>query len=71
MYMDISFGIEHPINQNGKIELTFSNCEISTPSWKFDNAVKTGSMQNYVYLDYLDYSIDQVNSDNKVILTFS
>lgn len=32
LYMDIDFDIEHTINQNGKIEISFSNCNVSTTS---------------------------------------
>jgi hypothetical protein len=51
MYTDLSFQITHPINLNGKIEISFLNVDMNTTNWKLDKDGAALSAE-YCYLEY-------------------
>jgi hypothetical protein len=52
--MDLSFKNSHPINKEGKIEITYNNVEMFATAWELDADADTTVPVNtaYCYLNY-------------------
>mmetsp|Transcript_26287 Transcript_26287/g.4562 ORF Transcript_26287/g.4562 Transcript_26287/m.4562 type:complete len:80 (+) Transcript_26287:1019-1258(+) len=69
MYMDLSFKNSHPINKEGKIEVTFNNVEMFDTSWKLNKSAAASVSKAYCYLNYQGFDIDCTATAGKVTLT--